>query len=194
MIATFAVVALNIIAANDVAAATISLHQDAVTSSVARRLFADRGKRMLTGSVASCTYAYLENPAVSLRDGRLFLRMHVVGQAGVNMRGSCVGGGDAFYTTVSGQPYVSAESVGLRDFRLDEGREMYRGLLEPLLRQQIPALIGLNLRDELTKLFQSHAPELKVTLTQFQLQEALARDGFLTVRFDFSLIANDGKP
>ena len=67
---------------------------------------------------------------------------------------------------------------------------MYRGLLEPLLRQQIPALLGLNLRHELTKMFQNNAAEARMTLTQFQLLEVTAKDGLLAVRFDFSLMAN----
>lgn len=170
-------------------AATIALQQDAVTAAVARRLFTNNGKRMLSGSLASCTYVYLEQPAVELRDGRLFLRVHLAGRAGLKVNGSCVGAGDAFYTTVSGQPYVNAETIGLKDFRVDEGNAKYRGLLEPLLRQQIPSLLGLNLRDELTRLLQNNASEFKVTLMQFQLIDVGARDGLLTVRFDFALQA-----
>lgn len=174
----------------DVAAATIALHQDAVTAAVANRLFANNGKRVLSGSLASCTYVYLEQPAVTLRDGRLFLRVRLAGRAGLKVNGSCVGAGDAFYTTVSGQPHIKGETIALRDFRLDEGKAEYRGLLEPLLRQQIPLLLGLNLRDELTRLLQNNSSEFKVTLTQFQLIDVAARDGLLAVRFDFALQAN----
>ena len=185
------VVCAATLAAADARAASIAIHQDIVTANVTRRLFTDNGRRMLSGSIPSCNYAYIERPSVTLRDGRLFLRMRLVANAGISVGGACKGAGDSFVTTVSGQPYVAADSVGLRDFRLEEGREMYRGLLDPLLRQQIPSLLGVNLRDELTRMFQSHTPEYKVTLSQLQLQDAVAREGYLTVRFDFAVIANE---
>ena len=181
----------SMMSASNAPAASIAIHQDVVTSNVTRRLFTDNGRRMLTGSIPSCNYAYLERPSVTLRDGRLFLRMQLIASAGISVRGACKGAGDSFVTTVSGQPFVTADSVGLRDFRLDEGREMYRGLLDPLLRRQIPSLLGVNLRDELTRAFQSHTPDFKVTLSQLQLQDAVARDGYLTVHFDFAVIANE---
>lgn len=53
----------------DAAAATIALHQDAVSAAVLRRVFASDGKRMLSGSLASCTYVYVEQPAVSAQAG-----------------------------------------------------------------------------------------------------------------------------
>ena len=148
---------------------------------------------MLTGSVASCNYAYLARPAVTLKDGRLYLRMRLAAHAGVSMGGRCQGAGDAFFTTVSGQPYVAADSIGLRDFRMEEGRDMYKGLLEPLLRRQVPALLGVNLKEELAKTAQSHAPDFRMTVSHFQLRDAIARDSYLTVRFDFSLVATEGK-
>ena len=40
-------------------------------------------------------------------------------------------------------------------------------------------------------MFQSHTPDYKVTLSQLQLQDAVAREGYLTVRFDFAVIANE---
>lgn len=176
-------------AVSDALAATIQLHQDAATSLVARRLFTDNGRRVLTGDPASCTYAYLERPAVAFRDGRLILRVHLAGRAGLRVNGSCVGAGDAFYTTVSGQPYVAGETIALRDMRLDEGKPEYRQLVESLLQQQVRTLLGVNLRDELNKVAQSNTTEVRMTLTQFKLIDIAARDALLTVRFDFALQA-----
>ena len=180
-------------AARPADAASIAVHQDVLTSTIVKRLFTDNGRRMLTGSVASCNYAYIERPQVTLRDGRLYLRMHTRAQAGISLGGACQGAGDAFSTTVSGQPYVAGDGIGIRDFRLEEGRDAYRGLLDPLLRRTIPQLLGVNVRDELTKMFQAHAPEYRITMSQLQLQDATAREGYLTVRFDFALVANESR-
>src|SRR5213593_4303612 len=80
----------------EAAAASVALHQDFVTASIARRLFTDNGRRILTGSIASCGYVYLDSPKATLKDGRLFLRMRLTGHAGVSARGACVGAGDSF--------------------------------------------------------------------------------------------------
>jgi hypothetical protein len=189
-IAAFALAGICAGSTADPAAATIALQQDAVTAVVAHRLLTSDGKRMLSGSLASCTYVYLEQPAITFQDRRLFLRAHLAGRVGLKSNGTCVGAGDAFYTTVSGLPYIAGQTVALKDFRLDEGKPEYRGLLVPLLQQQIPSLLGLNLRDELTKLLQNNSSEFKVTLMQFQLIDVTALDGLLTVRFDFALQAN----
>ena len=175
--------------AAEATAATIALHQDAVSLAVAQRLFTSNGKRVLSGNLASCNYVYLEQPVVTFRDRRLFLRVHLAGRVGMKASGNCVGAGDAFYTTVSGQPVIAGETVALNDFRMDEGRPEYRKLLEPFLRQQIPSLLGLNLREELAKGLQNSGSAFKLALTGFQLLDVAAGEGMLTIRFDFALQA-----
>jgi len=63
-------------------------------------------------------------------------------------------------------------------------------LLEPLLRQQIPLLLGVNLRGELMRLLQDNTSGFEVSLTQFKLIDVTALDGLLSVRFDFALRAD----
>ena len=179
--------------ATDAHASTLAIHQNALTIVIAKRLFPDNGRRLLSGAIASCSYAYLERPAVTLRDGRLFLRMHLVAQAGISVSGQCRGASDGFMTTISGQPYVSADGVSIRDFRLEEGRDLYKGLLDPLLRRQVPALLSANLRDELARGLQAQAPDFRFNVAQLAIQDATARDGYLTIRYELALVANDAK-
>jgi len=72
---------------------------------------------------------------------------------------------------------------------MEEGKQEYRALLEPLLRRQLPALIGSNLRGELTRYLESSVQDFRMTVREFHLQEVTASDGVLTVRFDFALTA-----
>ena len=187
-----AIILLALPASSLAPAASITLQQDTATAIVASRLFTDNGRRIISGSIASCSYVYLEQPQITFHDRRLVLRVHLVGQVGVRSGSGCLGTGDAFHTTVSGQPYVTGERVGLREFRMDEGKPEYRRLLEPLLQQQIPALLSFNLREELNRLLAKNATELRLTLQQFQLQEVKVADGQLALRFDFALQA--GQP
>jgi hypothetical protein len=155
-------------------ASTLAIHQNALTTVIAKRLFPDSGRRLLNGSISSCNYAYLERPAVTLRDGRLFLRMHLVAQAGINVSGHCRGAGDSFMTTISGQPYVTADGISIRDFRLEEGRDLYKGFLDPLLRRQVPALLSVNVRDQLARGLQNQVPEFRFSVAQLAMQDATA--------------------
>jgi len=169
--------------------ASVSFGQDVVTAAVARRIFVDDGRKMLAGTVGSCTYAYAEQPAVTFRGGRVYLRMHFSGRAGLNVNGACMGPAESFHATLSGQPHAEGETIGLRDVRMDEGKKEYRNLLEPLLRRQIPALLGSNLRSELSRYLDSNIADFRMLVKDFQLQDVTANDGVLQVRFDFSLQA-----
>jgi len=168
-------------------AATLVLDQDAVTAAVTRRLFTNDGRRMLAGTVDSCSHAYAERPAIAFRGGRIVLRMRFAGRAGVNTSGGCVGAADAFFATLSGQPYVQGDTIGIRDVRMEEGKREYRELLEPLLRRQLPALLGSNLRQEFARFLDASVADFRLDVTLFQLQDVSASDGALTVRFDFAL-------
>ena len=168
-------------------AASVVLHQDAVTSAVARRLFADNGRKMLAGNVSTCNYAYAERPAVTFRNGRIYLSMHFAGRAGVVVNGSCAGASEAFAATVSGEPYANGEAISVRNVRIEEGKKEYRALLEPLLRRQLPELLGSNLRHELARHLDGNIADFRMAVTEFQLQNVTAGDGILTVRFDFAL-------
>lgn len=168
-------------------AASVALHQDAVTSAVTRRLFSDNGRKMLAGDASTCNYAYAERPAIAFRNGRVYLRLHFSGRAGVIVNGTCAGASEAFAATVSGEPYPNGENISVRDVRVEEGKKEYRSLLEPLLRRQLPELLGSNLRHELTRYLDGNIAEFRMAVTEFQLQNVTASDGVLTVRFDFAL-------
>lgn len=180
---------LGALASGPVDAAIVALGQDAVGAAVVRRLFTDKGRRVLAGDVSSCNYAYVEQPAVAFRGGRIVLRVHFVGRAGLSSNGRCMGPSDAFAATVSGQPVIEGDTISVRDVRMEEGKKEYRALLEPLLRRQLPALIGSNLRGELTHHLESTIQDFRMAVREFRLQDVTASDGVLTIRFDFALNA-----
>jgi len=180
---------LGAIASGPADAAIVALGQDAVSAAVVRRLFTDKGRRVLAGDVSSCNYAYVEQPAVAFRGGRIVLRVHFAGRAGLSSNGRCLGPSDAFAATVSGQPVIEGDTISVRDVRMEEGKKEYRELLEPLLRRQLPALIGSNLRGELTRHLESSIQDFRMAVREFRLQDVTASDGVLTVRFDFALNA-----
>jgi hypothetical protein len=186
-IARIAVLVVGLALVDAASAAILVLDQDAVTAAVTRRLFPDGGRRMFAGSMNSCSHAYAEQPSIVFRGGRIVLRMRFAGRAGVDTGSGCVGGSEAFFTTLSGQPYVQGETIGIRDVRMEEGKREYRELLEPLMRRQLPSLLGSNLRQELARFLDATVPDFHLDVTQFQLQDVSAADGALSVRFEFAL-------
>jgi hypothetical protein len=180
---------LGVLASSPVEAAVVALGQDAVSAAVVRRLFTDHGRRVLAGDVSSCNYAYVEQPVVTFRGGRIQLRLRFAGRAGLSSNGRCMGASDAFGAMVSGQPAIEGDTISVRDVRMEEGKQEYRTLIEPLLRRQLPALIGSNLRGELSRYLESSVHDFRMAVREFRLQDVTANDGVLTIRFDFALSA-----
>lgn len=170
-------------------AADITLYASAIDTALKTEIFASDGKYLLSGEVKSCSYAYLERPSTSLRDGRIFVRMHFSGRAGIPNGATCVGPGEAFWLTVSGRPYFQGELVGITDFRLEEGQDVYGygPLLEGFLASSVPKALNLNLRQEVMKILTSTATPYKVFLPRLELQKVVAENNALRVLFDFSL-------
>lgn len=168
-------------------AADITLYASAIDAGLKQEIFRSGGRYLLSGDLASCAYAYLEKPSTSLRGGRLYLRMHFSAQVGVAGGSGCVGHVEAFWVSVSGRPYLRGEVVGIADFRLEEGNDMVGPMLETFLAANLPRVINVNLRQELTRILSGHAPPYKVSLPRLELQALSAERNALRIEFDFSL-------
>lgn len=169
-------------------AADITLHASAIDAGLRKEVFrAPGGRYMLSGDLETCNYAYLEKPSTKLREGRIHLRMHFTAQVGVDRGSSCAGHVEAFWVTVSGRPYLRGESIGVNDFRLEEGQELAAPMLQDFLAATVPRALNINLRQELTRLLAANAPPYQVSLTRLELQGLAAERDMLRLKFDFSL-------
>jgi hypothetical protein len=170
-------------------AAEIVLFPSAVDAALKRELFNSNGKFVVAGDPRSCAFTTLEQPATSFREGRLFLRSYLVTRAGLPSGSQCVGGGDAFWVTVSAEPFVARDILGLRAARTEDAPLHYRALVEIFLRAFAPQALNINLRDELTKVLRDPRVGYQVSVPTIDVQSIVARDNALTVRFDFRLEA-----
>ncbi len=168
--------------------AEIALHASAIDSALKKELFKDDGKYLLSGKPGACSHAFLESPSSSLRGGRLFIRAQFSGSAGAQVGEKCLGTRDSFWVTLSGQPKFSDDSLILDDVRVDEAKDLYRPLLERLLKNSMRKAISLNLREELSKALSSDKP-YKMSLSQLKIQEVVSDNDVLRVKFDFSIEA-----
>lgn len=167
--------------------ADITLHASAIDAGLKKEIFRTGGRYLLSGDLDSCSYAYLEKPATSLRGGRIYLRMHFSAQVGVAGGAGCVAHTDAFWVSVSGRPYLRGEVVGISEFRLEEGSDVVGPMLESFLAANLPRVINVNLRQELTRILSDSSPPYKVTLPRLELRGLDADRNALRLEFDFSL-------
>ena len=180
-------VGLSILACSASYAADITLYASAIDAGLKKEVFRTGGKYLLSGDMESCSYAYLDKPSTSLRDGRLYVRMQFSAQVGVPGGSRCLGHAEAFWVTVSGRPYLRGEVVGIAEFRLDEGKDAIGPMLENFLASNVPQAINVNLRKELTKILTSNSPPYQVSLPRLELQGLTAERNALRLKFDFSL-------
>jgi len=165
-------------------AATLVLHRSAIDTTLNRQVFTQQGKYVLSGSLQSCSYAYLERPRSSLREGRFYLNAHFSARVAQQVGDRCLGGDDAFDVTVSARPSFKGAIVGLEDFRLEQGKEAYRPLLEVLLTQAIPRALTVDLRQEIAKLLQSASTPYQITVQSIAVQSVGAADDMLRVELE----------
>jgi hypothetical protein len=151
-------------------------------------VFGPDGKRTLSGNPTGCSYAVVEQPETTLGNGRLNLRARFTGRAALKVGNDCVGPGDAFWLKVSGVPVVDGDTLRISDVRLDEGKAVYRPLLEKLIKESVASAVQINLRTELQKLLGGAGP-YKATVPKLTIAGVSTTDSAITISFDFRLEA-----
>ena len=177
-----------LLATSPVEAAEIVLFQSALATAVRRDVFGPAGKRTLSGNPAGCSYAVVEQPETTLGNGRLHLRARFTGRAAIKMGNDCVGPGDAFWLEVSGVPAVDGDTLRITNVRLDEGKAIYRPLLERLIRESVAGAVQINLRTEIQKVLGGAGP-YKATVPKLTIAGVSTTDAAITINFDFRLEA-----
>lgn len=182
-------IAASLVAPLAAQAAEIVLHPSAVDASLRREVFNRNGRYVLSGDPRTCAWAGVDSPQSSFRDGRYFLRMRFQSSAAVLVNNQCVGGGDQFWMTISAEPFAQGETIGLRDARLEEGKEVYRPLIQLFLTNIAPSAIRLNLRDEVARMLTDPRNPYTVSVPMIAVQSLTVRENRLDVKFDFRLEA-----
>lgn len=172
--------------AGNAPAAEIVLEQTAVQKLVEQSLFNDNGRYYVNRGVCA---AYFENPAVSLKDGRIIIRSHMSGRFGADIGGNCVGVGLASWTTVSGAPSAQGTTVRLGGIRVDEVQDSNtQMLLNSGLVPSLPNAIELDVLKAVKGMLQSPGGQIQAEVQALSIQGVSAADNKLSVKFDFKLV------
>jgi hypothetical protein len=170
-------------------AAEIVLESTAIEKILKRDVFDAQGQYHLVEPTA-CTYSYLERPQVTLGAGRLRIKSHLRSSLAAEVGDQCVGGGDAFYVTVSGRPAFKNDRLLVEDIRLDDVSDLaWRALLEVFMKRAAPRVLEINLREALEHMLAQSNPAYQVVVEKIVVTKILAEENRLRATFDFVMRA-----
>ena len=176
-----------VLAATGAPAAEIVLERSAVEKLVVQTMFSNAGRHDLQRGAC---YAYLENPSVELKDGRIKIRSRLSSRVGVDLGNSCVGVSITTWTVVSGRPAANGGSVRLDELRIDSVDDPnVRLVLESGLLPALPRAIELDVVKAVRSMLQSSGAQLQTSVDAFQIESVQVGDERLGVRFEFRLVA-----
>jgi hypothetical protein len=168
-------------------AAEIVLENSAVDKLLAQSMFKNAGRYDL--KKGAC-FAYLENPSVELKDGRIRIRSHLSSRLGVESGGSCIGVGIVSWTVVSGRPVANGGVVRLEDLRIDNVDDgTTRMILESGLLPALPRALELDVMKAVRDMLQGSGGQLQADVDDFRIASVTAANDKLSVKFDFKLVA-----
>lgn len=168
-------------------AAELVLESSAVLKLLNQALFKRDGKLDLQGGPC---FAYLQQPSIELKAGRVFIRSHLVSRTGLDVGGRCVGVDLASWTLVSGAPVAREGIVRLEGIRIDQVEDPgTRLLLQSGLVPSLPAALELDVKTPVADMLRNSGLPVQAVLERFVVDGVQAEGNRLTVRFDFRLLA-----
>ena len=133
--------------------AEITVFHAALERVVWQVLLTEGGRGYLEGGPDdTCRYAFVQEPKVSGRDGRLWIRFVFSGRAGAEVAGRCVGPGDTFDLVVSGVPALSGGELSFDDLRVEAPDTAYFRLVRGLVESRLGERLRYPLRQKLDAL------------------------------------------
>ena len=168
-------------------AAEIVLERSGVEKLVTQALFKDRGRLVLTrGPCAS----YLDQPSVTLADGRIRIRSHLSALVGFVVNGDCAGVSLASWTVISGKPMPAGGSLRLEDIRIDSVDDAdTRSVLQNAgFGALLPRAVQLDVQGAVQSMLLQSVNQLQATIESFDFQEAAVVGDRLSMRFEFRLV------
>lgn len=119
-------VVMMLLLALPAAGAELRIFFPALERLLAQEVFTQDGRRYVRGSPKQkCDFAYLENPRISGKDGRLVIRALFSGRSALGVMGRCVGLGDAFDLTLSGTPVFDHGALTFKDITVTTNKDSY---------------------------------------------------------------------
>ena len=168
-------------------AAEIVLERSGVEKLVTQALFKDRGRLVLARS--PCT-SYLDQPSVTLADGRVRIRAHLSALVGFVVNGDCAGVSLASWAVISGRPSPAGGSLRLEDIRIDsvDDADTRSVLKNAGFASLLPRAVQLDVQGAVQSMLLQSVNQLQATIESFDFQEAAIVGDRLSMKFEFRLV------
>ena len=181
-----ALIAATVLSTAGAHGAEIVLEQSAVQKLVVESLFRDNGRYVLQGGACS---AWLDNPAVTLANGRVVIRAHLSARVGMDFGDSCAGVDLSSWATVSGAPSAQGTSVRLSDIRIEDvGDANTRLVLNSGLAPTLPGALDLDVLKAVRSMLQGVGGQLQVDVQALNIEAVRVADSRLSVRFEYRVV------
>jgi hypothetical protein len=167
-------------------AAEIALERSAIDKLVAQALYHQQGRLYLVRGACS---AWLEQPAVSLAQGRIRIRTRFNGRVGQPTAQGCSGQAFDTWVTMSAEPAAAGGIVRLQKLRIEKVDDpMLQLLLDAGLGATLPAAVELDVARAVQDMLSSAATDIRGTVERLDIESVAVAEDRLTVRFDFRLV------
>ncbi len=137
---------------------------------------------------SKCSYTYLERPEVGFANDRVSIRVHLSARAAQEIGGQCVGGGEAFWLTLSATPFVEGATVGVKDPKVVQlDNPSYRALLEAALQQGLVNGLRHDVGASLQAALAKDVNHYRLTINNLSITNLRVRDNVLRATIDLEL-------
>ncbi len=168
----------------------MSLSHSALERLVWQVLLTEGGRGYFEGGPEdTCRFAFVQEPKVTARDGRLRIRFLFSGRAGAEVAGRCVGPGDTFEIFVSGVPALAAGELYFEDLRVEAPDTAYFRLVRSLVERQLRERLRYPMKQDLDWLAATVAAPAGYAMAVDRLErsEVTVDDEGLRVGLDLAL-------
>ncbi len=171
----------------------LHLQYSAIRKALSEQMFPTQGRMYVKGTVQSrCSYAYLENPLIGGRDGRIEILARFTGRNSLNILGLCLGMGDAFDLRILTAPYYEKGAIRLKDVKVETlDRETYysRKVRETIM-ESLPSKFEYRVDEEASKILERKTAGVpyQQQLSGFQVSRIEVTSEALILTLEFTLV------
>jgi hypothetical protein len=171
----------------------LHLQYGAIQKALSQQMFRSEGRMYVKGTPQSrCNFAYLENPVIGGRDGRIEILARFTGRNSFNLLGLCLGMGDSFDMRILTEPHYEKGAIRLKDVRVEtiQRETYYSRRVREAIREKLPVQFEYRVDEEARKILERKTPDApyQQKLSGFQVSRIDVTPEALILTLEFTLV------
>lgn len=174
------------------AAVELKIHATAIQKILDTEVFTQNGRNYLFGEPTTpCMSAYLADPKVSMKGGKLHVKMHFTGSIGREIGENCIGLSDDFDVTMTGIPVFRQGTLSIDSVEVTglSGNPKFDEYVVAFVKQELPKMIEYKLLEEIQKLLVENRDEVpfRIDLLSLDIPRIEVREHLMVLTLDVNL-------